>query len=237
MIPKILVDVHIRWIRAPAKHVEALIFKPTHCVSSSVLSVTVLLKIEGAAVEIKFVEGAKEGMGEDIAVNEPIHDAVDPLELPNTTRSDTHPYHDTPTTVLHHLLGKSGVTALPQFPPAPLMAIWTNEVEFWLVWEYHRPPILHLAITMIISPLPSLPPMCSSQERLLLTYVCFKLRDLSALRSVSTWRDGKNFLLRSVAFFAFTVEIILQAKRMSCSDILLGWPGLGFLASNWWVLP
>ena len=94
------------------------------------LSVTVLLKIEGAAVEIKFVEGAKEGLGEDIAVNEPIHDAMDPLELPNAMRSDIPPYHNTPTTVLYCLLGKSGVTALPQFPPAPLTAIQTNEVEF-----------------------------------------------------------------------------------------------------------
>jgi hypothetical protein len=47
------------------------------------LRTTVLLKVDGATVQIIVVEGLGEGFGEYIHVEEVIHNPIDPVKFPN----------------------------------------------------------------------------------------------------------------------------------------------------------
>src|SRR4051812_15505970 len=96
----------------------------------SMLRITILLKVDGTAVQIMIVEGAGEWFGEYIHIEEAIHDPVDPVKFPNTILGDAPPHHNTPITMLHLLVDICGIISMPWPPPAPVPAIRTKNIEF-----------------------------------------------------------------------------------------------------------
>lgn len=113
------------------------------------LRIAVLLEINGAAVEIMFVGSAEKGFGENIGINDAIHDPFDAVQFTYAMPCDTPPGYDAPAIVLDLFFRVPSIIGFPFLPPTPFPAIRSQNVEFGIIGKYDRPPILLRPITMM----------------------------------------------------------------------------------------